>query len=97
MANSGPDTNSSQFFISLNPTSWLNKKHTVFGRVIDGFEICRKAESLKTGAQDKPLTRVTIIDCGEQKEETKLSKSSADFLGTFDGPWPEAAEKQHEM
>jgi cyclophilin family peptidyl-prolyl cis-trans isomerase len=50
MANSGPDTNSSQFFITYKPTKWLNNKHTVFGRVIHGFDICRQAESIKTGA-----------------------------------------------
>jgi cyclophilin family peptidyl-prolyl cis-trans isomerase len=44
MANSGPDTNSSQFFITFKPTAWLNNKHTVFGRVISGFDICTQVE-----------------------------------------------------
>ena len=44
MANSGPDTNSSQFFVTFKPSPWLNLKHTVFGRVISGISICRKAE-----------------------------------------------------
>lgn len=64
MANSGPDTNGSQFFITFKATSWLDGKHTVFGRVIHGYDICAKAEKVKTGAQDKPLTPIKIIDCG---------------------------------
>ena len=50
MANAGPDTNGSQFFITYRKTPHLNNKHTVFGRVISGIEICREAEKVKTGA-----------------------------------------------
>jgi len=50
MANSGPDTNGSQFFITFKPTPWLNNKHTVFGRILSGMSICEKAEQVKTGA-----------------------------------------------
>jgi cyclophilin family peptidyl-prolyl cis-trans isomerase len=73
MANSGPDTNSSQFFITFNKCEWLNQKHTVFGRVIQGFEICQKAKAVKTGAQDKPLVPIRIAGCGELKGDEKLS------------------------
>ena len=65
MANSGVNTNGSQFFVCFKSTPWLDGKHTVFGRVIHGMGLCRKVEGLKTGAQDKPLTPVKIIDCGE--------------------------------
>ena len=80
MANSGPDTNGSQFFITFKPTKWLNNKHTVFGRVISGFDICSKAEGIKTGASDKPLTEVRIVDCGELTGVDKLTPDTADFL-----------------
>ena len=80
MANSGPNTNGSQFFICFKATPWLDAKHTNFGRALDGYEICEKAETVKTGAQDKPLTTVKIVDCGELTGEQKLSQESAPFL-----------------
>lgn len=83
MANSGPNTNGSQFFVCFKKTPWLDGKHTVFGRVIDGYDIIKKTEQVKTGAQDKPLTQVKIIDCGELKEEEKLSVDSANFLKVY--------------
>ncbi len=69
MANSGPDTNGSQFFVCFKATPWLDGKHTCFGRVISGMGICRKAEAVKTGAQDKPLTQIKIAGCGELTEK----------------------------
>ena len=50
MANAGPNTNGSQFFICYGPTPHLNGKHTVFGRVIHGYSICKKAEQVEKGA-----------------------------------------------
>ena len=83
MANSGPNTNGSQFFITFKPTAWLNGKHTVFGRVIHGYDICSKAEQIKTGDSDKPTIPVKIVDCGELTGEDKLKEDQCDYLGTY--------------
>lgn len=83
MANSGPDTNGSQFFVTFKAASWLDGKHTVFGRVIHGYDICALAEKVKTGAQDKPLQTVRIVDCGELPDTDKLNADNADHLKTY--------------
>lgn len=74
MANSGPNTNGSQFFVTYKNTPHLDGKHTVFGRVISGFEVCRAAEEAPTGDSDLPLHGVTVVDCGELSGEEKLKK-----------------------
>ncbi|KAK6508974.1 Peptidyl-prolyl cis-trans isomerase B [Arthrobotrys musiformis] len=64
MANAGPDTNGSQFFITTIVTSWLDGRHVVFGEVLEGYEIVDKIQNVPKGYGDKPLAAVKIADSG---------------------------------
>lgn len=61
MANRGPTTNGSQFFITVAPTPWLHKKHTIFGEIKSGYEIIQKIETTRTDERDRPIEPQKIV------------------------------------
>lgn len=64
MANAGPNTNGSQFFILFKDTPWLNGRHVVFGKVVEGIDLLDHMERVETASSDRPVDDVVITDCG---------------------------------
>ena len=78
MANAGPHTNGSQFFVTFKRTSHLNGKHVVFGRLVSGFEVLTAIGRVRTGTHDRPKRDVVIVDCGEEADPVAAPSASGE-------------------
>ncbi|EEB07326.2 cyclophilin family peptidyl-prolyl cis-trans isomerase Cyp4 [Schizosaccharomyces japonicus yFS275] len=82
MANAGPDSNGSQFFITTTPTPWLDGRHVVFGEVLEGYDIVEAISRVQRDARDKPIKDVKIVKSGVLAEEEEKSDKEAQEEGS---------------
>lgn len=99
MANAGPGTNGSQFFITLAPTPWLNGKHTIFGKVLEGQDVVDAIGLVQTGEGDKPLEEVLIenikiIRKGDEAKDFNAPQVFEDELASIKAEEEENSKKQ---